>query len=59
MVDALARRTCDLVEVLRTGAAAAIGIHPDQSGSMTCVLQHMQMIQAFGVPLDSLLTPVE
>ena len=51
MVDALARRTVDLAAVLRKGAADVIGIHPDQPGSMSRVIQHVRLAQAVGVPV--------
>jgi L-alanine-DL-glutamate epimerase-like enolase superfamily enzyme len=50
MVDALARRTEDLIAVLRNGSADIIGIHPDQPGSISRVMQHVQLAEAFGVP---------
>ena len=51
MVDALARRTSDLAQVLAAQAADIINIHPDQPGSLSKVIHHARMIQAFGVPV--------
>jgi L-alanine-DL-glutamate epimerase-like enolase superfamily enzyme len=51
MVDALARSTSSLASVLMAGAADAINIHPDQPGSLSRVIHHARMIQAFGVPV--------
>lgn len=51
MVDALARRTNDLLAVLQAGAADVIGIHPDQAGSLSRVMQHVRLAQAFDVPV--------
>ncbi|MFH0962853.1 MAG: mandelate racemase/muconate lactonizing enzyme family protein [Planctomycetota bacterium] len=50
MVDAHARRTGDLLAVLRAGAADAIGVHADQPGSLTRALRHVRLAQTFGVP---------
>ncbi len=52
MVDALARRTADLVQVLRQNAADVINIHPDQPGSLSRVMEHARIVQAFGVPVS-------
>ena len=50
----LVHQTCcqkiDLVAVLQKGAADIIGIHPDQAGSMSRVIQHVRLAQALGVP---------
>ena len=51
MVDALSRRTDDLVDVLRRGAADVIGIHPDQPGSMSKAMHHVRLAESFGVPV--------
>ena len=51
MVDELARRTADLVAVLRSQAADVVGIHPDQAGSLSRVMQHVHLVQSFGVEL--------
>lgn len=51
MVDALSRRTDDLVAVLRTGAADVIGVHPDQPGSLSRVVQHVLLARSFGMPV--------
>ena len=51
MVDALSRRTEDLVQVLRQDAADVVGIHPDQPGSLSRVLLHARLCQAFNMPL--------
>jgi L-alanine-DL-glutamate epimerase-like enolase superfamily enzyme len=51
MIDALSRRTADLVKCLRLGAAEVVGIHPDQPGSLTKVREHILLAQAFGVPV--------
>ena len=51
MVDALARRTGDPTSVLRADAADMIGIHPDQAGSLSRVMQHARLAKAFGVPV--------
>ena len=51
MIDLLARRTHTLVEALRHGAADVIGIHPDQPGSMSRVVEHTRMAQAFEKPV--------
>lgn len=50
MVDVLARRTVDLMAVLQNGSADIIGIHPDQPGSISRVMQHVQLTEAFAVP---------
>ena len=51
MVDTLARRTEDLREVLRKGAADVVGIHPDQPGSLSRALGHVSLCRGFGVPV--------
>ena len=51
MVDVLARRTEDLLAVLRAGAADAINIHPDQAGSLSRVVQHAMLARSFGTPV--------
>ncbi len=51
MIDALSRRTSDLTECLKIGAAEVVGIHPDQPGSLTRVREHVMLAQAFGVPV--------
>jgi L-alanine-DL-glutamate epimerase-like enolase superfamily enzyme len=51
MIDALSRRTADLVACLKLGAAEVVGIHPDQPGSLTRVREHVLLAQAFGVPV--------
>ncbi len=51
MIDALARRTTDLADALRVGAADVVGIHPDQPGSLSRALRHVRLAQAFGVPV--------
>ena len=51
MVDMLARRTEDLAEVLREGAADVVGIHPVQPGSLTRARHHARLAQSMGVPV--------
>jgi L-alanine-DL-glutamate epimerase-like enolase superfamily enzyme len=51
MIDALSRRTSDLVECLKIGAAEVVGIHPDQPGSLTKVREHVMLARAFNVPV--------
>jgi muconate cycloisomerase len=51
MVDLLARSTHTLVDVLCHNAADVIGIHPDQAGSMSRVVEHARMAQAFDKPV--------
>lgn len=51
MVDALSRRTEDLVQVLREEAADVVGIHPDQPGSLSRVMLHARLCQAFKMPI--------
>ena len=36
--------------VLQKGSADIIGIHPDQPGSMSRVIQHVHLAESFGVP---------
>lgn len=48
MVDKLARRTTDLLSVIRLEAADAVGIHPDQPGSLTRALVHARLAAAAG-----------
>ena len=51
MVDALSRRTEDLIQVLRQEAADVVGIHPDQPGSLSRVMNHTRLAQAFNMPV--------
>jgi L-alanine-DL-glutamate epimerase-like enolase superfamily enzyme len=51
MVDELARRTSDLVAVLKIGAADVISIHPDQPGSLSRALHYARLAQTFSVPV--------
>lgn len=51
MIDLLSRRTADLVAALRAGACDVVGIHPDQPGSLSRVLQHAGLAAGFGVPV--------
>jgi len=51
MVDVLARRTEDLAAVLKHGAADVVGIHPDQAGSLSRVMQHVHLAQSFKIPV--------
>lgn len=51
MVDVLARRTDDLVEVLKLEAADFVGIHPVQPCSLSRAIHHTRLAQESDVPV--------
>lgn len=50
-VDRLARSLDDLAAVLKAEAADVVSLHPCQMGSMTSVLTHVRLAEAYEIPV--------